>query len=58
MGLMSRWLNRVNRGVTPVGPISADFLEVTGPQLALMLLAQRRQRRPELSEVPGMPPTP
>ena len=54
----ARRMNRLNHGTgTPVGPISGDMLKVTGPQLALMLLEQRRQRRPELSEAPGMPPT-
>ncbi len=54
----ARRMNRLNHGMgTPVGPISGDMLKVTGPQLALMLLEQRRQRRPELSEAPGMPPT-
>jgi len=54
----ARWMNRLNHGMgTPVGPISGDMLKVTGPQLALMLLEQRRRRRPELSEAPGMPPT-
>ena len=57
MGSTTRLMNRLNRSMTPVGPISADMLKVTGPQLALMLLAQRRQRRPELPEVPGMPAT-
>jgi hypothetical protein len=57
MGSTTRLMNRLNRSMTPVGPISADFLKMTGSQLALMLLAQRRQRRPELPEVPGMPAT-
>jgi hypothetical protein len=57
MGSTTRLMNRLNRSMTPVGPISADMLKVKGPQLALILLAQRRQRRPELPEVPGMPAT-
>ena len=41
----------------PTGPISADLLRVTGEQAALVLLAQRRTRCPELPEAPGMPST-
>lgn len=41
----------------PPGAISADMLQMTGEELALLLLAQRRARRPELPEAPGMPAT-
>lgn len=39
----------------PPGVLSADILPMTGEELALLLLAQRRARRPELAEAPGMP---
>lgn len=57
MGSTARLLNRLNRSMAPVGLICADFLKMTGSQLALMLLTQRRQRHPELPEAPGMPAT-
>ncbi|MFC2660775.1 MAG: hypothetical protein ACFNZX_07900, partial [Actinomyces sp.] len=59
MGWRARWMNRVNQKAAgvPTGPISADLLRVTGEQAALVLLAQRRTRCPELPEAPGMPST-
>ncbi|HIW29397.1 MAG TPA: hypothetical protein H9987_05210, partial [Candidatus Luteococcus avicola] len=54
-----RRLNRANIGFNvPPGAISADMLRPTGVELATLLLAQRRARRPDLPEAPGMPPTP
>ena len=59
MGWRARWMTRVNQKAAgvPTGPISADLLRVTGEQAALVLLAQRRTRCPELPEAPGMPST-
>ncbi len=57
-GPIARFLIRSNaRFNVPPGVISADVLPMTGEELALLLLAQRRARRPELPEAPGMPAT-
>lgn len=55
---IARFLIRANVSFNvPPGVLSADTLLMTGEELALLLLAQRRARRPDLPEAPGMPAT-
>ena len=58
VGRLALRSNQANRSLgVPPAPLSADLLKVDGPTLTLVLLEQRRLRRPELPEAPGMPPT-
>lgn len=57
MGSFCKLFNRANRSFgVPPAPLSVDFLTINGQQLALLLLEQRRMRRPDLPEASGMPP--
>lgn len=57
VGRLPRLLGR--RGPKPLsGVVNNKATSMSGEQLALLLLAQRRARRPELPEAPGIPATP